>query len=101
MRDANAQVTLTNETAIDNIVLLQNDWDFMQLQTKELQLQIKGLKTIINEKDNQIKDLLKIIESYKEFSEKIDTSWWQSPFFDVIFFVGGFALGVYAIITKV
>lgn len=52
--------------------------------------QNESYKLSIQLKDAQIFDLKEIIKNYKEYSEAIGDHWWQSPIFDVLFFIGGF-----------
>lgn len=97
--NVNGQVNLDREKAIDNILLLQHDWDWFNFQIDMLKSQNENYKSIMQLKDRQILDLKEVIRTYKEYSEESKPKFWQSPFFDVIFFLTGFIFATLTIIA--
>ena len=92
-----SQVSLERNDVIDALTLIQNEWDYFEFEIRMLKSQVEDAKFIIKHKDIEIQSLIRIKDQYKEYTDTIKSKWWQSPFFDVIFFVGGFVLGVFAI----
>lgn len=99
MKNVNAQVNLERDKAIDAIQLLKHDWNFFEFQIKMLKLQIADAKNVIQRKDEEISDLMRIQQRYKEYAKAVKGKWWQSPFLDVIFFVGGIVLGTIIVVN--
>ena len=64
-----------------------------------LKSQTENYKNIVQLKDKQILDLKSVIKTYEEYSEKSKPKFWQSPFFDVIFFLSGFIFATLTIIA--
>ena len=75
--------------------MLKNDWDWMKFQIRMLKYKISTYDTVNSIKDMQIEGLKKVIESYKDYSKEIKPKFWQSPFWDVLFFISGFITAVY------
>ena len=90
-------MSLTKKSAINNIILLKDDWNWMEFQIKMFKSKIESLNTLLSLKDKQIKGLKTVIDSYKDYSKQIKPHWWQSPFMDVVYFIGGFIGAVFLI----